>query len=195
MSGNSILSWNHHGVLPPIDPSSNPTSRRRSPYKVSLSDFVLQFSTSTHRQNLLSGFLSFRSELHRIGINIGFQWLDGSFLECVESLRSRPPNDIDVVTFYVVPEGQTQQKLEAKNPKLFDHDYIKDNYYVDGYFFELKGSTIGKLIAESTYWYSLWSHQRNSLLWKGYLQIDLSPTEDDIALSSLNRTKSQGGLP
>ena len=155
----------------------------------------MQFSTSPHRQNLLSGLLSFRSALHGVGINAGFQWLDGSFLEWVESSRSCPPNDIDAVTFYIVPSGQTQQTLEASHPQLFDHDYIKDNYHVDAYFFELKGSTLGRLISESTYWYSLWSHQRNSLLWKGYLQIDLSPTDDNIALDNLNRIKNQGGLP
>lgn len=194
MSSNPIFSWNHQGVLHPIDPSGGATSRNRSPYKVSLSDFVLQFSTTLPRQNLLSGFLSFRSALHGAGIRAGFQWLDGSFLECVESLRSRPPNDIDVVTFYIVPDGQTQKTLEASHPQLFDHDYIKDSYHVDAYFIELKGSTLGKLIAELTYWYSLWSHQRDSLLWKGYLQIDLSPTHDNVALENLDRIKSQGDL-
>lgn len=193
-SGNPVLSWNSQGVLHPIDPS-RPTSRNRSPYKVSLNDFVLQFSTSPHRLDLLSGLLSFRSELHKIGITAGFQWLDGSFLECVESLRSCPPNDIDIVTFYIVPAGQTQQTLAASNPQLFDHDYLKNNYHVDAYFFELKGSTLGKLISETTYWYGLWSHQRNSLLWKGYLQVDLSPTDDNIALDNINRKKSRGGPP
>ncbi|VVB64233.1 Uncharacterised protein [uncultured archaeon] len=194
MSGNIIPSWNSQGVLPPIDPNT-PTSRSRSPYRVSLNDFVSQFGTSSHRQNLLNGLLSFRSALYGAGIISGFQWLDGSFLECVESLRSCPPNDIDVVTFYIVPAGQTQQTLEASNPQLFDHDSIKNSYHADAYFFELKGSTIRKLISESTYWYSLWSHQRNSLLWKGYLQIDLSPTDDHIALDSLNRIRNQGGSP
>lgn len=193
-SGNPVLSWNNQGVLYPIDPSK-PTSRNRSPYKVSLNDVILEFGTSSHRQNLLSGFLSFRSALHGLGITAGFQWLDGSFLECVESLRSCPPNDIDVITFYVVPAGQTQQTLEASYPQLFDHDSLKNIYHVDAYFFELKSSTIGKLINESTYWYSLWSHQRNTLLWKGYLQIDLSPTDDNIALDNLNRITSQGGPP
>jgi hypothetical protein len=193
-SGNPIFEWNRQGVLHPIDPSSEATSRNRSPYKVSLNDFVLQFSTTPPRQYLLSGLLSFRSALHGVGICAGFQWLDGSFLEHVELLRSRPPNDIDVVTFYIVPDGQTQRTLEASYPQLFDQDYIKDKYHVDAYFIELKGNTLGKLIGELTYWYSLWSHQRESLLWKGYLQIDLCPTHDIIALESLDRIKSQGGL-
>lgn len=157
-----------------------------------MNDLVSQFSSSSYRQDLLSGLFSFRSALHGIGITAGFQWLDGSFLECVESLRSCPPKDIDIVTFYIVPFGQTQQTLEASHPPLFDRDSLKNIYHVDAFFVELKGSTIEKLISESTYWYSVWSHQRNSLLWKGYLQIDLSPTEDNIALDNLNRIKSQG---
>jgi len=133
--------------------------------------------------------------LHDIGVVAGFQWLDGSFCECAESLRSQPPNDIDVVTFYVVPEGQTQQTLEAGHPQLFDHDYVKDNYNLDTYFYELKSSTIRKLVSECTYWYSLWSHQRDTFLWKGYLQIDLSPTNDSIAKDILNGIIAQGGTP
>ena len=123
-SGNPVLSWNPQGVLYPIDPSK-PTSRNRSPYKVSLNDVILEFGTSSHRQNLLSGLLSFRSALHGLGITAGFQWLDGSFFECVESLRACPPNDIDVITFYNMPVGQTQQTLEVSNPQLFDNDFIK----------------------------------------------------------------------
>jgi len=191
-SGNPILSWNSQGTLSSINPSNTPISRKRSPYKVSLDDIVLEFGTSSHHQNLLSGLLSFRSALHSIGIIVGFQWLDGSFLECVESLRHCPPNDVDVVTFYVVPNGQTQRTLEISHPQLFDHDSLKNIYHVDAYFVELKGTAVGKLISESTYWYSLWSHQRDSLLWKGYLQIDLSPTDDNIALDNLNRIRSQG---
>ena len=194
MSGGIIPSWNSQGVLPPIDPSK-PTSRSRSPYKVSSNDLVLQFGTSSYRQNLLDGLLSFRSELHGVGLVAGFQWLDGSFLECTESLRSCPPNDIDVVTFFYLPANQTQKKLLKGYPQLFDHGHIKNNYHMDAYFFELEGNVPEILVSESTYWYSLWSHQRNSLLWKGYLQIDLSPTDDHIALDILNRIKKQGGAP
>jgi hypothetical protein len=195
MNGGTIPSWNPQGILPPIRPGEKANSEDRSPYRVPLNDFVSQFGTSPHRQSLLNNFLSFRSMLHNIGVVTGFQWIDGSFCECVETLRSCPPKDIDVVTFYIVPPGQTQQTLEEQNPQLFDWDYMKDNYNLDTYFFEVKGSTIGKLISESVYWYSLWSHQRYTFSWKGYLQIDLSPTNDSIAKDNLNRIMSQGGMP
>jgi hypothetical protein len=193
-NGGTIPNWNLQGVLPPVDPRSKAISKNRSPYKVLLNDFVSQFGTSAHRQSLLSNLLTFRSMLHKIGVINGFQWIDGSFCERVESIRSCDPGDIDVVTFFIAPSGQTQKTLDTSYPQLFDHDYIKDSYHLDTYFFELKESTIGKLISECTYWYSLWSHQRDTLLWKGYLQIDLSPTNDSIAKEILNST-GQGGSP
>lgn len=51
------------------------------------------------RRELLKGLLEFRSELHRIGLVDGIQWLDGSFIENVEEIEGRHPKDIDVVTF------------------------------------------------------------------------------------------------
>jgi hypothetical protein len=31
-----------------------------------------------------------------------------------------------------------------------------------------------------SYWHSMWSHRRNGL-WKGFVQVDISKDEDDIA--------------
>jgi len=31
-----------------------------------------------------------------------------------------------------------------------------------------------------SYWYSMWSHRRNGL-WKGFVQVDISEKEDNIA--------------
>ena len=52
---------------------------------------------------ILDGFLRFRELLTQAGFVSGFQWVDGSFLENVEMLENRPPNDLDVVTFYIPP--------------------------------------------------------------------------------------------
>lgn len=191
---NALPSWNSQGVLPPVDPS-NPVSISRSPYAVSLKDVVSQFGNSTDRLNILTGLLSFRSALHAAGIIDGFQWLDGSFLENIESLESRPPRDIDVVTFYNLPLNQTQRTLFNCYPQLFDHRHIKENYHVDAYFVDLNGIVPEKLISKAAYWYGVWSHQRKSLLWKGYLQIDLSSTDDHIALDNLVKMMEPGGAP
>lgn len=193
MSGCIIPGWNTQGVLPPVDPI-NPVSRDRSPYVVSLVDFVLRFGTSQKRLDIIDGFLAFRSKLHEAGLIRGFQWLDGSFLESIESLESRHPNDIDVVTFYYLPSNSTQATLLSDHPQLFNHNFIKNNYYVDAYFIDLTGNIPEELVSNSAYWYSIWSHRRNSI-WKGYLQVDLSQTDDHIARDNLNEIMSRGGAP
>jgi hypothetical protein len=192
MSDVVIPGWNSNGVIPPIDPT-NPTSFERSPYEVSLTDLVLRFGTSLERQEVLNGFLLFRSELHKVGLTRGVQWLDGSFLENIESLESRAPNDIDVVTFYHRPNSYTQQELFKASPRLFNHDNVKEDYHVDAYLINLDDNTPEFLVSSSAYWYSVWSHRRN-LLWKGYLQIDLSQTHDASAIDNLKCMTNGGTL-
>lgn len=168
MSGGIIPNWNSQCILPPCE-LSNPVSRRRSPYTVSLMDLIQRFGTSTERINILDGLLSFRSALHSIGLVKGFQWLDGSFSEDIESLQSRPPNDIDVVTFFYSPPGQTEDALLADHTQLFDQDYIWGKYQVDAYFVGLpsgdpEDNELENLVIDSAYWYGVWSHQRNTFL-------------------------------
>jgi hypothetical protein len=193
MSPVAIPRWNARGVIPPISQAS-PTSTNRSPYVVSLSDLVLRYATSRERIAVLSGFLNFRTALHAAGLVRGFQWVDGSFLEDVELIERRPPADIDVVTFYYLPVGSTQQQLLNASPQLFDHARTKTSFEVDAYFSELSSSPLEPLIRTVSYWYSLWSHRRDAL-WKGYLQLDLAPNEDTTALATLRGATPPGGQP
>ena len=191
MTVTAIPSWTASGVLPPINPAS-PASIDRSPYEVSLTDLILHFNTSTERQSILTGLLDFRQELHGIGLNQGFQWLDGSFLEHVEATESRAPRDIDVVTFFHMPAGQTQASLLLPNRSLFTPLETKSRFHVDAYFVQLDAGAPEPLVAQSTYWYSMWSHRRSGH-WKGYLKIDLSPTDDQTARANLVSPQVQGG--
>lgn len=166
----------------------------RSPYVVSFTDLVLRFSTSSERQVILEGILAFRSALHAAGLDQGFQWVDGSFLENIETIERRNPRDIDVVTFFYLRDGQTQENLLKESPRLFNHLFSKDDYHVDAYFVQLNGLSPEPLVGQSTYWYSLWSHRRQGQ-WKGYLQIDLSPKEDPVAKTNLDKMINQRGRP
>ena len=186
-----IPDWTVQGILPPIN-SVSPTSTDRSPYVVSLTDVVMRFSASPERIRILAGLLDYRSSLHAIGLTLGFQWLDGSFLEEIETLENRPPRDIDVVTFFHLPNGVSQQDLFRANPQLFDLSHVKSNFYVDGYLQELKANSPDILVEKTTYWYSMWSHRRDQL-WKGFLQIDLAPIEDIAARANLNASTATGG--
>ena len=178
-----IPNWSSRGVLPPIN-SATPTLLDRSPYRVSLIDFVLRFGNTDPRRRIVAGFLDFRSALHGIGVDSGFQWVDGSFLEDIERVENRPPRDLDLVTFFRLPEGQTQQTLWDAYPHIFNNAYCKENFCVDAYFKILDVRSLESLVAQSAYWYSVWSHRRNGD-WKGYLQLDLSNTDDETARANI----------
>jgi hypothetical protein len=194
MSTVALPSWNALGLIPPID-EQQPTSPERSPYAVSLTDFVLRFGQTQPRRVVLAGFLKYRSELHAAGLVSGFQWLDGSFLENVEVLEARAPNDIDVVTFFDLPADKSQLDLQQQFPELFPanrdaHQKLKTVYCVDAYVEHL-GKVPSRLVRQASYWYSMWSHRRNQA-WKGYVQIDLASNDDALATAQLENLACQG---
>jgi len=180
-----IPAWDSMGILPPVRPGALGNSPDRSPYPVDLVAMVDRFATSSERKTILDGFLRLRRDLHQAGIVSGFQWVNGSFLEDVETREDRPPRDVDIVTFYNLPSGKSQKSLVEQNKALFNHERLKTDYNVDAYFTELGqfiNQTNVKLI---TYWYSMWSHRRDGM-WKGFLQVDLNPINDAAARSQLD---------
>lgn len=193
----ALPNWNALGLIPPID-NQQPTSTNRSPYEVSLTDFVLRFGCTEPRRAVLNGFLHYRRALHAAGLVSGFQWLNGSFLQNVEELESRAPKDIDVVTFFDLPAKKSQKDMLQQFPDLFPTSLevlqkIKSTYSVDAYVENLAKAP-KQLVRQSSYWYSMWSHDRNQA-WKGYVQIDLASTEDSLALAQLENLSRQGVLP
>lgn len=182
--------WGGSGVLPPVWPGELGNSSRRSPYRVSLAEFSERFATSPDRIIILEGLLRFRRKLHELGMVSGFQWLDGSFLERIELLENRSPRDIDVVTFFEMPRGETQRSLVQKDEQLFESGFLKKTYAVDGYFCELARPVDAQQIRLVSYWYSMWSHRRDGL-WKGFVQVGLAPSQDDLAQEILN---ANGGV-
>lgn len=172
--------WNIHGVIPPVS-DLDETSLERSPYEINSRDFVEKFSLSNERIDILKKFLYYRRFLYDLGVTSGFQWVNGSFTENIEVIKNRPPNDIDVVSFITEPENPLPEEF-------FDQNHIKQKYQVDGYFVDLNDSP-QELIKWTTYWYSMWSHQRNTKIWKGFLQVPLSPQDDLEALNYLEGIK------
>lgn len=183
----TIPPWNNAGLLPPVRPGMLGNSTDRSPYIVDLATVVDRFATSPQRMSILDGLLRFRAGLHSAGIVEGFQWLDGSFMEQVESLEGRPPRDLDVVTFFNLPPGQNQRSLNDQYGALFDQPQLKENYSIDAYFVELGQSTNRRQVKTISYWYSMWSHRRDGR-WKGFLQVDLNPVQDREAKAVLNQS-------
>jgi uncharacterized protein DUF6932 len=70
-----------------------------SPFPTSLTRIANKLCGSPARKEIFRGLLAYRQELGNIGMDEGFRWLSGSFMEDIESRESRNPNDIDAVTF------------------------------------------------------------------------------------------------
>jgi hypothetical protein len=90
-------------------------------------------------------------------------------------LRECPPNDIDVVTFFYLPDGMDERTFYEQNKWIFDN-CMKQKFKTDHYFVCLEAPLNEEnhellLIQQVGYWYSLWSHQRSTLRWKGFFQI------------------------
>ena len=158
--------------------------RDLSPYHCTMQELCDRFATSPERKAILQGFLDFRGELFRSGLS-GFQWIDGSFLEDIETQEGRPPRDIDVVTFIGNPPHPKNLRvaINANDPRLLDREYVMEQYLVDHYLVGL-GTAPHVLVSTSRYWYGLFSHRRDGQ-WKGMLQMDLTDSADDAAARML----------
>jgi hypothetical protein len=176
-----IPAWNSSAVLPPIRPGQPGHSPDRSPYLAKFSEVVQRFGTSQERTNILQGLLEYRKALTNIGVMNGFQWLDGSFMENKEVLLNIPPNDVDVVTFFSLPDGVSDQfAFLASNTDLFEPVRSKNRFHVDAYAMVIGDPLQASDVQQIAYWYSMWSHRRNGM-WKGFVQVDISSSEDQIA--------------
>ncbi len=187
----ALPGWDATGIIPPNDPDA-PVGTARSPYVVSLLALTAKLGNTEPRRSLLQGLLNFRSALHIAGLTQGFQWIDGSFVENIEETADRPPNDIDVVTFFHVPDGHTQESLLQGFPGLFITGQAKARYGIDAYFVPLNQTPVESIIERTAYWHGLWSHTRDGL-WKGYLQVDLDDADDAAARAGLEQTTDEGG--
>ena len=187
---------NASSVLPPFtgpDPTSPATM---SPYVVPISAVIDRFATSAARVAILRGLLSYRQALIKHGMTDGHMWLDGSFVEDIETSASRAPRDVDVVTFATVPgvDNPAKKMFAMSHLDLFDARESKKAYMCDAYIQDLGAPPLA-LVNRTRYWFGLFSHQRATSLWKGMLQVAL--ISDDAAAEDLLNIKEQqlGGAP
>jgi hypothetical protein len=132
----------------------------------------------------LKGLLDYRAALKKIGVSTGFQLLDGSFVEDVENIRSRPPGDIDVVTFAqpASTDKTAWSQLVAQNRDLFSPTLAKAKYKCDAYFIDLS-KPAETLVEDTAYFFNLFSHQKNTHTWKGMVKVPL--VSDDAIVHDL----------
>jgi hypothetical protein len=172
------------GVLPPFVGATSADKANVSPYEVDISDVILRYATSPKRIKILTGLLEYRKALAAIGISDGFQWLDGSFVEDVEMLRSRPPGDIDLVTFAHRPvQDEDEWALIVEgNEHLFDPEQTKATFHCDAYFVDMS-LTPELVVGDTAYWYGLFSHQRGAAAtWKGMIRVSLVSDDEEAEI-------------
>ena len=186
-----IPEFNMAGIIPPIRPEQPGHSPDRSPYITDIESVVNRFGTTQVRIDILRGFLSYRKCLYDLGITEGFQWINGSFCQDIENIEHRNPGDIDVVTFYYVPQFETGPDQDFINAfvRLLDPDYTKPHFNVDAYGMQLGTAFSPATIKQLSYWYSMWSHRKSDNIWKGFVQVSLSPEADKNAIIALNEIK------
>ncbi|MCW8138429.1 MAG: hypothetical protein KIT58_05935 [Planctomycetota bacterium] len=164
--------------------------------------FAKRFGGTVERRKTLRGLLALRAQLSALGLG-GYQWLDGSFVEDVERLQSRPPGDVDVVTFVALGDATNQRRLLQAAPAVFNSAQAKSTYRVDHYFVPtdvVLGEAQARHVA---YWCSMWSHQRVTSRWKGFVTVPLSSNDPDAnswldqqdAAQAAAQGATQGGTP
>jgi hypothetical protein len=179
-----IPSFDHNNVLPP-HLGSPTTPSDLSPYNCTISEVCQRFATSAERITILRGFISFRLKLLQHDVSIGFQWIDGSFVENIEKSEGRSPRDLDVVTFFGGLDFDQQSVLYNNFPEFFDPVLSKTNYLVDHYAVDCTYSPLNT-VELTRYWVQLFTHNRHSV-WKGILNVPINTAaEDNDALNYLN---------
>ena len=177
----TIPPWNRQHVLPIFDvrlgggASRNPTIHRSS-----IEEIIRRFAINEERAVVLIGFLDYREALYNVGIDNGFQWIDGSFAEHIEASESRSPSDIDVVTFYRPPESSGNEHL-----KLFDSDKTSLTYKVDAHGVTLGEPMTDVLVDYVAYWQHVWTHRLDGTQ-KGMVEVPLNPQDDPQARQNLD---------
>ena len=142
-------------------------------------EIVQRYGTSEIRRTQLYGLLQMRHELRELGVSAGFQWIDGSFSEDIESTEQRDPGDIDVVTFGLLPNYITDsQEAIEQHPNLFNPQLAKQEFSCDAYFVDMMLPAIA-VHFHTCYWFGLFSHKKVSNLWKGMLLVPLESNDSE----------------
>ena len=166
------------GVLPPY---RGLTPAGLSPYRASLVEIANKLCASNERKAIMRGLLKYRQQLATVGLRAGFQWLSGSFMEDIETLERRHPQDIALVTFVHRPaavraDADWQAFVLAHQP-LLNPKQVRAAFQCDCYFVDLDNAPSG-IVSQTRYWFGLFSHRRGGL-WKGMLEVPLAVSADD----------------
>lgn len=190
----SIPAFNIDGVIPPFVGPHGPGGHRQemTPYEATPVDVVTALSGSSGRREILNGWLAHRAALRSLGIDAGFQWLDGSFVE------DKDPQDLDIVTFFRRPATAVTPvlllELVRQHPTVFSRANIKDTFRLDAMFVDMD-ATPEAVVDNTRYWLGLFSHRRLDSMWKGMLKVSLENSGDDATASGFLAAVTPGPTP
>lgn len=186
-----LPSFNSNGILPPVA-GSNPTDVERSPYIVNMSELVQIFGTTPTRRQLLKNLIVYRQLISSGGYTAGLQFIDGSFVEDVETHSQRDPQDIDVFSLLHVPARYMQDQPAWQHggfqfwaEEIQNQPRNKKRFQLDTYAALVEEFELLGLLQNVMYWYGLFSHQRDTFAWKGFVVVVLDPKQDADALTLL----------
>ena len=154
------------GFLPPHVGERFVVKNGASPYRITREAFASRFAVSEKRQDFVTRLFGMLDEARALGVDTGFTWIGGSFVD----MRAEP-NDLDVVTFYV-PTAKTSREVVQQNPRIFQPTSAKAQFGCDAYFLPLSGNR--KSYRTVSLWYALFSHDRESFTWKGFVELALT---------------------
>ncbi|RYY85559.1 MAG: hypothetical protein EOO15_16690 [Chitinophagaceae bacterium] len=180
----SIPNFDHNYVLPPH--LGDPITRAHlSPYLCNVFEVCKHFSTSSQRVKILKHFIAFRQRITTLNVVNGFQWLDGSFIEDIETSEGRDPNDLDLVTFYGGLSPHDDLAIRSSFPEFSDPVLSKNNFFLDHYAVDYSYNP-DVTVEQTRYWLQLFTHNRRGV-WKGIIKVSLNtPAEDIQAMNFLN---------
>lgn len=181
------------GLLPPFlgDPGARAD---RSPYWVAMPEFVAVLGITPQRKQLLRNLIAYRALLAAEGYTGGVQFIDGSFVENIEQTKSRAPSDIDVYSILNIPQkyiidnsAWNSSGIYFWKNEIIHRSKNKERFNLDTFavIFEDLAREPKYLISDIIYWYGLFSHQRDTFAWKGFVGLPLDPAGDKVALSAL----------
>jgi hypothetical protein len=171
--------WPPHTALIPPFHGADSASGAHSPFPTAPEVFASSLGFTSRRVEILRGFFAVRARLRVAGITEAIQWVDGSFVEHKEQLLSEAPGDIDVVTWVKQLEPDCVPSILAELPVIITD--AKEQH--DTHLFVMEPISIEII----TYWHGLFSHQRRTQRWKGFLSLPLTANhqEDAAALAWL----------
>lgn len=187
-----VPAFDGRGLLPPYLGATSAAPGLRSPYPSLMTELVATLGSTPERCNLLYSLILYRSLLHSFGYVDGIQFIDGSFVEDIETRESRDPRDIDIFSFLIRPaqyHGNDPLWQSTGFPQwvgeIVNQSLNKQRYQLDTYAITVDQAGPLQLMNETIYWYSLFSHKRVTQEWKGFLAVPLNASDDQAALSAI----------